>query len=96
MNLCRFLRCDVFFFGTARNIDSHISEIIGGRLKANAEGSVIEINEGSGLYKCCAKSSADLDWITGVAPMICGANICRGARKGSSRSVIVARMKPRM
>ena len=33
MNLCRFFIWDVFFFGTARNIDSQISESNEGKFK---------------------------------------------------------------
>ena len=66
MNLCRFFRCEVFFLGTARSIDSQIPESIGGSLRTNAEGSATENREGS-LEIGCTKKSADFDRIVGAA-----------------------------
>ena len=37
-NLCRFFLCDVFFFGTARSIDSHSPLSIEGSLKCDVAG----------------------------------------------------------
>ena len=61
MNLCRFLRCDVFFLGTARSIDSHIPESMEGSLRAKVVGGAAKRSEGNGLYMYCPKRSADLD-----------------------------------
>ena len=54
-NLERFLLCEVFFFGTARSIDSHNPVNIEGTLKRVAEGSSIAVGviDWVSLCNCC-------------------------------------------
>jgi len=50
MNLCLFFMCDVFFFGTARSTDSHMSPSSDGIAAIDAKGIGILTKEGNG---CC-------------------------------------------
>ncbi len=50
MNRWRFFMCDVFFFGTARNIDSHIPDSNDGMFSEMAAGRANGSSEGSGRY----------------------------------------------
>ena len=50
MNLCLFFMCDVFFFGTARSTDSHMSPSSDGIAAIDAKGIGILTEEGNG---CC-------------------------------------------
>lgn len=52
MNLERFLLCDVFFFGTARRIDSHISASNDGRFRCRVEGIAMEGMAKIGKQSC--------------------------------------------
>jgi phosphodiesterase/alkaline phosphatase D-like protein len=65
MNLWRFFLCDVFFFGTARKMDSHSSDSIGGTLRLIDRG-IASGNPNSDRAICWGKRAA-LDRSVGVA-----------------------------
>ena len=52
MNLERFFIYDVFFFGTARKIDSHISERSEGMFRCMVAGSDIDGIVRTGRWSC--------------------------------------------